>query len=600
MRLLLILLFAATQLQAQFFVTKNSAKSFVNTGPVNPIELSLDSLQRNGTEFSITDNGNSAGTFDYSIYSQAGSEVATGSSRTSNFTISTNGRYDVELNVTRGSNSINRYHPRYVTVRPAPFTEGQADVVLDLDAIEAGTFSNPLGDATIAGNGTTNFAYDFNDVTRAGLKIYVKGSFNGRINIIGLRGTLASPVRFQCATSGQTTFTATNTSQPYCLQFTTGNQYVEIDGSASTTHQYGFKMYGYIATATSGQMLFFSGSAQKGFEIHGVELDGRRGQGSATGGGAAIQFQPPTPTVSQHAGNYSQEYIRIYNNYIHDNFGEAIYIGYFTDALQAGYRPDRMGDVYVYRNLIERTNRDGIQVGSSDYCEIFQNIIRDVGEEANSSHNSAISWNGGNLDSFIYQNYAENCDTFTSAQNDDTGTGDYYFYSNFAKQRSSPLSGSMNQFLFLNVEGATCDFHIFNNTFICPAVVVAPVCIQHDNVGTYESLNFTFAGNVISTGGTNQSTWLELRRISTPSNTSNWYISNTFRRTASESELLINLTNGTLTSEASPAFSAGFDWAGRFSGVTFPGGLNRDRIGYTNYVNSAYTAGMDGGRLIVD
>src|SRR5690606_6509962 len=192
-----------------------------------------------------------------------------------NATLTELGMHDLLLTVSR-TNALDRYIARAVSVLPAPFTEGEADVVFDLDAVQAGTFSNPLGDASIAGNGTNNFAYDFNDVVRAGLKIYVKGSYSGRINFIGLRGTLASPVRIQCDTAARATFEATNASQPYAWQFTTGNQYILIDGSACLVNDYGFLLEGYKASATAGQMLFFSGSAQKGFEITGVECNGRK------------------------------------------------------------------------------------------------------------------------------------------------------------------------------------------------------------------------------------------------------------------------------------------------------------------------------------
>src|SRR5690606_37744104 len=150
--------------------------------------------------------------------------------------------------------------------------------------------------------------------------------------------------------------------------------------------------------------------------------------------------------------NYSQEYIRIHNCYIHDNFGEGIYVGYFSDAEQAGFRPDRMGDVYIYDNVIERCHRDGIQVSSSDYCEIFRNTISYTGEEANASHISAISWNDGNLTSYIYNNWVEETDLFLSGQNGSTGTGDYYIFCNYAKQRDTILAGTGNQFVYLAID----------------------------------------------------------------------------------------------------------------------------------------------------
>jgi hypothetical protein len=563
---------------------------------VTSIGLASLGVQRINTNFSPLENVNSASsTFDWSILDSSLVEQATGSVKQPTFNLDTLGFYDIDLTVDR-TNSLKRYYPRLIKVRPDPFTEGEADVVFDLSAVQAGTFSNPLGDASVTGNGTTNFLYDFDDVERAGLKIYVKGSYSGRINFTGLRGTEANPVRIQCPTSGRATFTATNGSQPYCWQFTTGNQYIEIDGSASSDNKYGFLLQGYIAGATGGQMLFFSGSAQRGFHIHGVECDGRKNDPGSllTGAGAAIQFQPPTPTSGQHAGNWSWGAIIVHDCYVHENEGEAMYFNYFSDGLQGGFRPDRMAALYVFDNIIHDCGRDGIQWASTDYFEIFRNDVRRTGQFDNTdgSHISAFSLNDGNLTGYVYQNYVEDADAFLSGQNGATGTNaNYYIFSNYGKQRDPILYGSGNQFLYLAVDSAACDYHVFNNTFVCSAVVVAPVAIQHNNVGTFECLNFTFAGNVILTSGTNQSTWLELRRVNTPADTSNWFISNTWRRVADESQLQLD-TSYVPDEITSPAYGSGFDWSDRFVGVDFPTEGQRDYHGYSLKVGNSPESGL--------
>lgn len=568
-----------------------------NNPYVTNINVDVENVQRASTAFTATETVNTGATWDWSVFDEALNEDATGAVKAPSFNLATLGFYDYQVSVAK-TNTLDRYYPRLVKVRTATFAEGAADVVLDLTAIGAGTFSNPLGDASIAGNGTTNFAYDFADVSRPGLKIYVTGTYSGRINIIGLRGTLASPVRIQGPTIGQAVINATNAAQPYALQFTTGNQYIEIDGNSSSDQTYGIKLNGYKASATSGQILFFSGSAQKGFSIHGVEFDGRKNDGdnAATGGGAAVQFQPPTPVIGQHAGNWSQEYIHFYNNYVHDNWGEGIYVGYFSNALQTGYRPDRMGDVYIFDNTFADCHRDGIQVASSNYAEIFRNNIYRVGQEANASHISGISWNDGNLDAFIYQNYAEDCDMFLSGQSgsDATLTGEYYIFSNYAKQRDPILAGSGNQFLYLAVDDAVVNYHVVNNTFVCTDVVEAPVTMQHNNVGVADSPDFTFAYNVILTSGNDQAIYPELRRVNTPADITNWLITNTWRRVANESELGLDASYN-IDDITSPAFAAGATWATRFPAVTFPSALNRDRLGYSTYVNLGYTAGADSG-----
>jgi hypothetical protein len=533
---------------------------------VTEIGISGNLSVRDSGNVVLLESLNPAGSFRWVLKDSTNTAIDSAFTKTASFNIDTVGLFSIYLSVER-SNLLSRYFPHGLKIRPPPFEEGDADLVLDLDAIEAGTFSNPLGDASIAGNGTTNFAYDFGGVVRPDFKIYVKGTFNGRINLVGLRGSSYDhPVTIQGPTTGQAVFTATNGSQPYAIQLTGGPQHIVFNGASSSTDHHSIKFEGYTAGATAGQIVFVQGSDAKGLVFIQLEIDGRKNDpGSlATGGGAALQIQPPTPTVGQNGENYSYEYIVIYNCYIHDNFGEGIYVGYFSDARQSGLRPARMGYLLIFDNVIERTHRDGTQWASTDGYQIFRNTIKNTGEEANASHISAFSLNDGNATGYVYQNHVDSTDLFISAQSGATGSGNHYIFSNFGRQRETILAGTGNQFAYLALDSAVVDYHFVNNTIVSPDVSVAPVAIQHNVVSFAESENFTFAGNVISTGGTDQATWPELRRVNTPSNTSNWFISNVWERTADEADLLLDAEYKPDT-VASPAFGGGFDWSTRFS-----------------------------------
>jgi hypothetical protein len=219
--------------------------------------------------------------------------------------------------------------------------------------------------------------------------------------------------------------------------------------------------------------------------------------------------------------------------------------------------------------------RDGIQFSSCDSAVVVRNAIHDIGLEASVSHRAGIVVNPGNFNVYVHDNYITDVDVLLSALSGDTGTGAMYFYSNFAKQRETILTATPNQFVFMNVEDLDYDYQFFNNTIICPDVAIAPVTIQR---GTGESYDFTFAGNVISTGGSDQTTYPELRRVGTHDET-DWLVSNTWERTADEDDLLLDL-NYKPASVSSPVFGSGFDWNTRFPGVFLTNELYRDLEGY--------------------
>lgn len=542
-------------------------------GYVDSIAVDTINVARQSENFTVTESANLSGSFLTQII-QDGSVIESEGGKSNVFNIADSGLYDLRVSVAR-SNAIDRYISMYLKIKPAAFEEGDADLVLDLDAIQAGTFTNPLGDASISGNGTTNFLYNFGSVSRPGFKIYVKGDYSGRIQIVGLRGTQAQPARIQSPTSGQAVFEENYASQTMAIHFNGNNQYIHIDGQASSTHKYGIKIQGNGTDEARG--ILWQGDQQRGFIVAGVEFDGQRNPANTTAGGAAFQWSPPTPDVGENALNWDSEYLIFHDNYVHDAWGEGVYENFNDDAAVGGLFYNRTELFLAFDNVIERMLRDGIQISSCDSAVIVRNTIHDIGHEASTSHRSGIQINPGNFNVYVNSNYVTDVDVFLAAQSGDTGTGSLYTYSNFAKQRDTILTATPNQFVYHNVNDLDFNYHFFNNTIICPDVAIAPVTIERSSGG--ESYDFTFAGNVISTGGTDQATYDELRIVGTHDQT-DWYVSNTWERTADEADLFLD-SEYKPVSISSPAFNSGFDWSSRFPGIFLTLQRNRDLEGYT-------------------
>jgi len=108
-----------------------------------------------------------------------------------------------------------------ITVLPAVFTEAEADEVIDFSKVTEKDFSK-----------------DYSNEVRPGYKIMMKGNFEGKFKITGLRGTSENPVHI--INSGQVTITAGMESSPYPFLWNGGNQYIIMDGKADPKFEYGF------------------------------------------------------------------------------------------------------------------------------------------------------------------------------------------------------------------------------------------------------------------------------------------------------------------------------------------------------------------------
>ncbi len=111
-------------------------------------------------------------------------------------------------------------------------------------------------------------------------------------------------------------------------------------------------------------------------------------------------------------GEWVEHDVVLDHNYIHDVRDEGVYIG-SSDYATGDYHV--LHGVHLGHNLVVRTGRDGLQVGSATRdCTIHHNVIRDTGRNNESSHRAGVMNNKGSV-----------CDVFSNFVADTAGWGIY-------------------------------------------------------------------------------------------------------------------------------------------------------------------------------
>ncbi|GAB3939577.1 hypothetical protein GCM10028805_00200 [Spirosoma harenae] len=96
----------------------------------------------------------------------------------------------------------------------------------------------------------------------------------------------------------------------------------------------------------------------------------------------------PTCDPSTQRGGFTMYNVSIHDNYIHDTYGEGIYVGnsFWSAGMnktcdgvtQVIYPHDVIG-LQIYNNLIERSGAEGIQYGCSPGAVVHHNVVRNPG-----------------------------------------------------------------------------------------------------------------------------------------------------------------------------------------------------------------------------
>jgi hypothetical protein len=475
----------------------------LNSGGLSNIDVNtplfaFDKIQRNDTDVEITTIQAGNLTYAWEVRDTTDNSLLDSSIlKSPTFSGLPLGFHDLVVTITSATDTYKRRWRRAWFMWYPKFTEGEADQVIDLSA--------------------GNFFQNFNSVDKSGWKIYVKGSGTMQFNIYNLTGSAgyANYVRIQKET-GNSDITITGASAVSHPVYMAGaTKYVMFDGYNDDATS-GWNVAGHATTDTQtifvGEGLFTN-----------VQFMGMATTCATTVSAATFSFIPPVPDITNNASTYVAEDMVIYDCSITDSGDEAIYIGYNNDDLQGGYRPFKMRNTVIAWNTINGAGRDGIQPGSCVGLEVHNNIIDSVGEQADASHESFISWNGGNSGR-CFENIGTNGNMFLNIQSGyapwdiedgETTPQPAYFFSNVFS--NGTYAGTAEPFAIYcqtqNTGGDTANWpvYIFNNTFKTDKKgmefffhsgsfvstdfkLVNNLFVKVGAAGDYDEVNFTGAG----------------------------------------------------------------------------------------------------------
>jgi hypothetical protein len=262
------------------------------------------------------------------------------------------------------------------------------------------------------------------------------------------------------------------------------SSYFRFTGAGVDGTNYGIRI---LETMIGGSMGIKVGNKSTNYEIDHIEI--------ANVGFAGIMAKTdPKSDLSSNRDSFTQYQSIFHDNYIHNTGGEGIYIGHSfyngmlstVDGKEITLYPSALKGVRVFKNRIDSTGWDGIQVGSANEdCEIFGNSITNYGLSAEPSQQSGIQINPGTTGK-CYNNYIANG---TGNGMSVFGLGNNDIYNNIIQDAG--YNG-----IFLDDRGtiAGSSFNFFNNTIVNP---------KADGIRFYSVLskNNKFHNNIILNPG---------------------------------------------------------------------------------------------------
>ncbi|MCX6217322.1 right-handed parallel beta-helix repeat-containing protein [Spirosoma sp.] len=184
------------------------------------------------------------------------------------------------------------------------------------------------------------------------------------------------------------------------------SKYVKLTGSGDSRFKYGFKLTKTPSGASGINVTSFSSD----FEIEQVEVSG-------TGFAGIMIKMDPTCDPATWRGNFSMYNIKIHDNYVHDTYGEGMYIGNSfwnsgitktCDGVSKVVYPHNIYGLAIYNNLVERTGAEGIQYGCAPEYRVYNNVVRNTGISPFATYqNNGIQASGG-VSGRLYNNVVQN------------------------------------------------------------------------------------------------------------------------------------------------------------------------------------------------
>lgn len=261
------------------------------------------------------------------------------------------------------------------------------------------------------------------------------------------------------------------------------SKYFKILGNGDPNHKYGFK----ITTHKNSYLQLVRKTTD--FEIAHVEIAGdtiaqaNENANSSTPknllgfAGIMAKSQPicrdDPDGGSTDAGQFEMQNVSIHDNYIHDVYGEGLYLGYgfaqgkfvrsvTRDSVCTTINyPHFIRNLSVYNNIVERVGWDGIQVKNAHAnAKIYNNTIKNYAFRKDGNHDEGL-FVGDGSEAIIYGNWIEN-GTEQSNGIQINASGNTKIYNNVVLGAGyTGLYLNNNNYLHLNPNGV---IEIYNNT----------------------------------------------------------------------------------------------------------------------------------------
>jgi len=247
-----------------------------------------------------------------------------------------------------------------------------------------------------------------------------------------------------------------------------GSSFFRITGSVDNEQKYGIRI---LKTGQGANGLSLDTKCTN-YEVDHIEI-------ANTGFSGITAFTHPTCDLMSNRGNFVQRNTIIRDNYIHDTYGEGMYIGHsfyngYTvecDGKSKVLYPHEIIGLKVYNNTLINNGYDGLQICcAAEDCEVYNNKILNSGRMKEATQHSGIQIGAGTK-LRCYNNLIIN----------GTGTGimmlgfaNSYIYNNVI------VNAGLNFFpedVDLRIHGIFVDdrctlpntsFYILNNTIISP------------------------------------------------------------------------------------------------------------------------------------
>lgn len=513
MRITLFILLSITSAFGQIQVVAPSAsigRASHQVLNIQNITITVQPNQYLGTNVSITANENGATVTSWKWrilhrYFHTSGLVdtlvhQTSTSQNPTFSIDSTGFYDIQLIARNNTDKYVNYQTRYFVVLQPRFTEGEADLVIDMSV------------------GSNVKYYDFSSAPVPDYKIYIKNSNAGTagLEFRSLRGTAGHPVRIQKSNDNvQVQFGLPSGygtgKQWYFSQYGSGEgaQYIIIDGF-NLDGSPGIKI---TNGAVSNISVRFEGKITD-VSVYGIEVQSN----PSTIDGAAIAVVPTVASDNSKA-TWAQNNIHVYRC-VGIAGEEFVYINESNQGIaypaNNGFNPPSGYGIVVSRCVINGAGRDAIQVGSCGF-EIEDNYANNFGQQHDSGgQESFIVVNSGGFGT-VKRNYGINGEMMLNI-----ASGEYAFSPSTSDGRGAGQATPQPLIVEGNIyksgtygAGGTDETHAiyiqnnpnsgagnWNLTFKNNVIDTDNKCAEMLlALGGYTSQNFTFANNIVIKSG---------------------------------------------------------------------------------------------------